>query len=116
MVVSQASARYAPPGMHLIAANVVGRAPQSGQIENLERECRAQLQSWFGAEVSRWTIIGGYPMVHAVPLYTRAAWEQTNPGPAKDIYLCGDYTDMPSIQGALSSGRIAAESVLRDAS
>jgi phytoene dehydrogenase-like protein len=114
MVLSQASERYAPPGMHLIAANVVGRAPQSGlQIERLENDARAQLHRWFGADVTRWTVIGGYPIAQALPLCVHAEWQQTNPCPTEGIYLCGDYLETPSIQGALASGRRAAQSVLQ---
>jgi phytoene dehydrogenase-like protein len=117
VVLSQASERYAPPGMHLIAANVVGRAPQSGpQIEQLEREARAQLERWFGADVARWTVVGGYPIAHALPLFTHAEWQQSNPRLMEGTYVCGDYREMPSIQGALASGRRAAEAVLRHVS
>lgn len=117
VVLSQASERYAPPGMHLIAANVVGRAPQSGpQIEQLEREARTHLQRWFGADVKRWTVVGGYPIAHALPLCTHAEWQQSKPRLMEGVYVCGDSREMPSIQGALASGRRAAEAVLRDAS
>jgi phytoene dehydrogenase-like protein len=117
IVLSQASERYAPPGMHLIAANVVGRAPQSGpQIEQLEREARAQLMQWFGADVARWTVLGGYPIPHALPLCTHAEWQQSSTRLMEGVYLCGDYREMPSIQGALVSGRRAAVSVLQHAS
>jgi phytoene dehydrogenase-like protein len=114
MVLSQASERYAPPGAHLIAANVVGRAPQSGaQIEQLERDVRAQLERWFGANVARWSVVGGYPMVRALPLCAHAEWQQSNPRVMEGMYVCGDYRETPSIQGALASGRRAAEAVLR---
>jgi phytoene dehydrogenase-like protein len=117
MVVSQASERYAPPGMHLIAANVVGRAPQSdSQISQLERDARAQLERWFGVDVARWTVVGGYPIVDALPLCVHAEWQQSNPRLMEGIYVCGDYREMPSIQGALAAGRRAAESVLRHSS
>ena len=117
VVLSQASERYAPPGAHLIAANVVGRAPQSGsQIEQLERDARAQLGRWFGKDVEGWSVVGGYPIVHALPLCTRAEWQQSNPRRMENVYVCGDYREIPSIQGALASGRRAAEAVLRHAS
>jgi phytoene dehydrogenase-like protein len=117
VVLSQASERYAPPGAHLIAANIVGRAPQSGpQMEQLERDAREQLLRWFGADVARWAVIGGYPIVQAVPLCRHAEWQQISPRIADALYVCGDYREMPSIQGALASGRRAAEAVLRFAS
>lgn len=117
IVLSQVSERYAPPGAHLIAASVVGRAPQSGpQIEQLERDARAQLERWFGADVARWSVMGGYPIVHALPLCTHAEWQQSNPRLMEGVYVCGDYRETPSIQGALASGRRAAEAVLRHSS
>lgn len=117
VVLSQASERYAPPGAHLIAASVVGRAPQTGpQIEQLERDARVQLGRWFGKDVGGWAVVGGYPIVHALPLCKRAEWQQSNPRLMDGVYVCGDYREMPSIQGALASGRRAAEAVLRHAS
>ncbi len=117
IVLSQVSERYAPPGAHLIAANVVGRAPQSGpQIEQLERDARAQLERWFGADVTRWSVMGGYPIVHALPLCLHAEWQQSSPRLMEGVYACGDYRETPSIQGALASGRRAAEAVLRHSS
>ena len=117
VVLSQASERYAPPGSHLIAVSIVGRAPQSGQqIEQLEREARTQLQSWFGAQVARWSVVGGYPIVRALPLCSHAEWQQSGCRLSEGVYVCGDYRETPSIQGALASGRRAAEAVLRHAS
>lgn len=117
VVVSQASERYAPPGAHLVAASVVGRAPQSErQMEQLEREVREQLQRWFGPDVTRWAVVGGYPIVQALPLCRHLDWQQSPPRVADGIYLCGDYRESPSIQGALASGRRAAEAVLHQIS
>jgi phytoene dehydrogenase-like protein len=117
VVISQASERYAPPGAHLVAAVVVGRAPQSErQMEQLEREAREQLQRWFGPDVTRWAVVGGYPIVQALPLCRHLDWQQSPPRVADGIYLCGDYRESPSTQGALASGRRAAEAVLRQTS
>jgi phytoene dehydrogenase-like protein len=117
IVVSQASERYAPPGMHLISANVVGRAPQSGpQMEQLEGDVRAQLERWFGKGVAGWSVLGGYPIARALPLCTHTEWQQSNPRLSEGVYACGDFRELPSIQGALASGRRAAEALLRDAS
>jgi phytoene dehydrogenase-like protein len=117
VVVSQASARYAPPGWHLVAANVVGRAPQSGaQIEQLEREVRAQFVRWFGKDAASWNVVGGYPIVQALPMCAHAEWRRSNAQLTDGVYVCGDSRETPSIDGALASGRRAAEAVLRGAS
>lgn len=117
VVLSQASERYAPPGAHLIAASIVGRAPRSAaQMELLERDARVQLRSWFGADVDEWSVVGGYPISQALPQCLHAEWEQTQPRIREGVFLCGDYRETPSIQGALASGRRAAESVLREIS
>lgn len=117
VVLSQASERYAPPGAHLIAASIVGRAPQSAnQMAQLEREARAQLRQWFGAEVERWSVVGGYPIAQALPLCRHAEWDQAATRLTDGVFVCGDYRETPSIQGALASGRRAAEAVLRQLS
>ncbi len=117
VVISQVSERYAPPGAHLIAASVIGRAPQSErQMEQLEREVREHLGRWFGADVMRWSVVGGYPIQHALPLTLHAEWEQSPVRAMDGLYLCGDYRETPSSQGALASGRRAAEAVLRQVS
>ncbi len=117
VVLSQASERYAPPGAHLIAASIVGRAPQSAnQMEQLEREARAQMRRWFGADVERWSVVGGYPITQALPMCRHAEWEQSPPRLTDGVFVCGDYRETPSTQGALASGRRAAEAVLREVS
>ncbi|MCU1314241.1 MAG: oxidoreductase, FAD-binding [Acidobacteriaceae bacterium] len=117
VVISQASERYAPPGAHLVAASVVGRAPQSErQMEQLERETREHLQRWFGQDVVRWAVVGGYPIVQALPLCRHVDWQQNSPRVGDGVYLCGDYRENPSTQGALASGRRAADAVLSQTS
>ncbi len=114
VVMSQVSPAYAPPGAHLVAASVVGQAPEAqSTMEKLEAEVREQLTNWFGIDVARWEVIGGYPITHALPLCRNAMWEQSAVRLADGILVCGDYRELPSIQGALSSGRRAAEAALR---
>ncbi len=113
-VMSQVSERYAPPGAHLVAASIVGEAPRDAAgMERLEVDARAQLRQWFGADVAKWTVVGGYPIHQALPLCRHTTWEGSAPEVADGVYLCGDYRDTPSTQGALASGRRAAAAVLR---
>jgi phytoene dehydrogenase-like protein len=114
VVMSQVNPNYAPPGAHLIAASVVGQAPEAqSTMEKLESEVRQHLTLWFGLDVARWEVIAGYPIAHALPLCRTALWEQTAVRMTEGVYVCGDYREQPSIQGALSSGRRAAEAALR---
>ncbi len=122
-VISNVSPAYAPAGAHLVCANVVGHAT-SGEQErmHLESECRAQLRRWFGQPVDAWEVVGGYFIPHAVPSQRSAEWER---GPVsvktrgsrgkrddvQEIFVCGDYCETASIQGALASGRRTAEAV-----
>jgi phytoene dehydrogenase-like protein len=113
-VMSQVSSAYAPPGAHLIAASVIGEAPEAtAEVEKLERNVRTQLHRWFGADATRWEILAGYPIAHALPLCRHVEWQQSAPRVSDGVFVCGDYREQPSIQGALASGRRAAEAILQ---
>jgi len=124
-VMTNVSAAYAPAGAHLICANVVGKAPVSEwERAQLEQDCRTQLRRWLGQQVGQWEVVGGYFLPHALPMQRYAEWEQgptsvKGPGglrgkkdEGQEIFLCGDYCETASIQGALVSGRRTAEAVV----
>ncbi len=114
-VMSMASPAYAPPGAHLICANVVGAAPETdAAMETLEAEVRSQLRRWFGAAVNAWSLLAGYPIAYAVPM--QSSYPAPRPAPVDSgIILCGDYVGSASIQGALVSGAKAASSAVAKA-
>ncbi len=106
---------YAPPGAALVSVSVIDR----GGLDDaaLERAVRAQLVGWFGTQVRGWRHLRTDVIAHAQPAQTPAALRP----PARSVrlrpglYVCGDHRDTASIDGALTSGRRAAEAVLRDA-
>jgi len=115
-VISQVAPSYAPPGKHLVSATVLGthkltEAQLSGFII-------AQMKNWFGNVASTWHFLRGYYLTHAQPQQYPGALEppqrpvRVRPG----VYVCGDHRDNASIQGAMVSGRRAAEAVLADLS
>jgi phytoene dehydrogenase-like protein len=108
-VMSAVSSAYAPPGGHLVVASVVAGAAA-------EHEVRAHLKKWFGPAVDSWTLLRTYPIPHALPQQRHAEWEQSpvRLGGTGGVYMCGDYRETASIQGALASGRRAAEAVVQD--
>jgi phytoene dehydrogenase-like protein len=116
-VMSAVSAAYAPSGAHLVVASVVGEAPQGeAAVTRLDDSVRAHMRKWFGPAVESWRRLAAYPIAQALPQQRHAEWEQSTIrlGGAGDVYMCGDYRETASIQGALSSGRRAAEAVLLD--
>jgi phytoene dehydrogenase-like protein len=116
-VMSAVSPGYAPPGAHLVVASVVGEAPQEhAALLRLDGGVRTHLKNWFGPAVDSWKMLKAYPLSRALPQQRHAEWEQApvRLGGSGGVYMCGDYRETASIQGALASGRRAAEAVLHD--
>ncbi len=112
-VMSEVSPAYAPVGQALVSVSVVGATPEP---EALQARVREELTAWFGGAVSAWRHLRTYVIPNALPAQPPAALEpprrtvRLSPG----LYVCGDHRDNSSIDGALGSGRRAAEAVLVD--
>jgi len=111
-VLSQVSREYAPEGRHLLSASCMGVPALSEQ--ELERDVRGQLTGWFGAGVQAWRYLKAYRVPHAQPAQEPGILEPPErPVRIEDgIFVCGDHRETASIQGALHSGRRAAEAIL----
>jgi phytoene dehydrogenase-like protein len=115
-VISQVAPSYAPPGKHLVSVTVLGT--QALTEVQLGGFIIAQMKNWFGKVASTWQLLRSYKITHAQPQQFPGALEppqrpvRTRPG----VYVCGDHRDNASINGAMSSGRRAAETVLSDLS
>ena len=106
---------YAPPGCTLASVNVVG-CPDIPEAE-LVAQVRAQLEGWFGeAAVREWRFLRRYEVAYAQPEQAPllgADFER--PKRLGDgVFVCGDHTSTPTLNGAILSGEAAAEAVLRD--
>jgi phytoene dehydrogenase-like protein len=111
-VVSNVAPAYAPAGAHLIAAVAVGDPGLDD--EALTAAMKAQATEWFGEEVSRWRRLRVYRIAHALPAQRPPALVVARrPVRLEDgLFVCGDHRDTASIQGAMESGRRAAEAVV----
>lgn len=113
-VISQVAPSYAPVGKHLISTSVLGTHKLTDV--QLSGFIIAQMKNWFGKVASTWQFLRGYSLTHAQPQQFPGALEppqrpvRVRPG----VYVCGDHRDNASIQGAMVSGRRAAEAVLAD--
>jgi protoporphyrinogen oxidase len=109
VALSHASPTYAPAGKTLVAASTLDL---TGSAE-FEREIRKHLATTLGVSTSNWDFVGRYQIEHALPAmlppFTMRKPVEISPG----VYVAGDHRDTSSIQGAMVSGRRAADAALR---
>ncbi len=82
----------------------------------LLQEVREQLVEWFGREAEQWRHLRTYSIAYALPAQGSPALNVPERPVLWDrgVYVCGDHRDNASIQGAMFSGRRAAEAILKD--
>lgn len=112
-VASAISPALAPAGKHLVSVTSLGQAEDP---EALRDEILRQAGTWFGEQVRAWTPLRHYVIGQALPAQDVGALEPPRRPVRHDsgVYLCGDYLDQASIDGAMASGRRAAEAVAAD--
>ena len=113
-VISNVAPARAPAGGALVAATLPG-VPRPGDPA-LEPAARRQMELWFGRPARDWRLLRIDRIPYAHPNQDPPALDpprrpvKVRPG----LYVCGDHVDNASIDGALTSGRRAAEAVLAD--
>ena len=113
-VMTNVSAAYSSDDRALVSVSVVGN-PSHPDAE-VENRVRVQLRRWYGEAVDAWTHLKSYRIVHAQPAQPPGALSPPE-RPARltnGLYLAGDHRTNASINGAMRSGRRAAEAVLKD--
>jgi len=115
-VMNTVAPNYAPVGQYLISVSVLGDFPLTD--EQLGGFIIADLKGWFGPVVRSWKFLRSYRIPHAQPAQSPGALEpperpvRIRPG----VYVCGDHRDNASINGAMVSGRRAADALISDLS
>ena len=113
-VPSDVAPGYAPDDRALVSVVIVGTPAETG--EALRRSVREQLIDWFGLAAGGWTHLRTQHIPYALP-------EQAPPflSPPKQsvrrrpgLYVCGDHRRTASLNGAIASGRAAADAVWAD--
>jgi protoporphyrinogen oxidase len=114
---SSVSADYAPANCALASVSVIGTPLPTTPDADLGAMVLRQMGQWFGHEaVQRWRLLRVYRIARALPdqsppWLTRPDWPARL---ALGLYVAGDTRDTASIDGALRSGRRAAEALLND--
>lgn len=109
---SQVAKKYAPVGKSLISATVLKSELVN---DDLLASVTEQMREWFGASVDDWQHLRTYTIPYALPNQMTPAFDPPlQPVTLRDdILVCGDYRTNGSINGAMQSGRLVAEEILR---
>jgi hypothetical protein len=112
-VPTDAAPTYGPNDKALVSVTVLGT---SAEPDRLMAEVHEQLTEWFGSVVQEWQHLKTYSIPYALPAQAPPALSVPE-RPVRlpsGVYVCGDHRDNASINGAMVSGRRAAEAILRD--
>lgn len=113
-VLSEVAPSYAPPGRSLVSVSLSQQAATVGD-ETLKALWR-QLREWFGDAVDGWRhlrtdrIVRALPPMAVLSAHTEPSALRLRPG----LYRCGDYLGTGTLDAALLTGRVAAETLLAD--
>lgn len=105
-VMSNVAPDYAPPGRSLIAAATLDDQP------DLEDRVHRHLRTWYGDVVGGWQHLATYRIAHAQPVQNPPFDAYRSARLDSGLFVAGDHRATASINGALVSGRRAAEAVL----
>lgn len=113
-VMTNVAPSYAPPGTHLISVSMTGIP--AGDDADVDRLVRTQLGGWWGSQVSRWELARVDRILHAQPrMDPEDLPTLRRPVRVDDrTWVCGDHRDTASLQGAMVSGRRAAQDIIHN--
>ena len=107
-VPSDIAASYAPKGRSLVSATALNVGKP-----DLLSDVRKHLKQWFGSGVDHWDNIATYeirealPVMQSTPRSRRKGFIEAAP----TTLICGDHVSDTCINGALRSGRLAAQAI-----
>ncbi|MFJ2743887.1 NAD(P)/FAD-dependent oxidoreductase [Streptomyces sp. NPDC087440] len=108
-VVSAVDPTRAPDGRVLISSTVLGNPPP-----DLDHGVRSHLSRLYGTPTDDWELLAVHHDPDAVPAMPAPHDVRRPVRLLSGLYVCGDHRETSTVQGALHSGRRAAEEILRD--
>lgn len=111
-VLTNVSKAYAPEGKVLISVSCNGFLDQEEDViaENMKKE----LMQWYGEKVRDWKILKTYKIDYALPNQESVSnsLENSDIQLSKSLFICGDHLLNGSINAAIKTGRLAAETMI----
>ena len=104
IVMSDISSSYAPLGQHLVSTTT--------DLGATESDVRRHLAIVWGMSTHDWQLIAKYEIPAALPIQSVGRALTQTVKVSESVYVVGDHRAVPSQQGALFSGRLAAELIL----
>ncbi len=108
VVLSASAPGYSPDGRALVATTVLGDAGDAGT----EAAVRTQLRYVYGADTRRWELLRTHALPRALTAMPPPLDVRRPVALGDGLFVAGDHRDSASSQGALVSGRRAADAVL----
>ncbi|WP_326823240.1 NAD(P)/FAD-dependent oxidoreductase [Streptosporangium sp. NBC_01756] len=109
LVLTDVAPTYSSDGRALISTSLLGALSDAD-----EPSVRSRLAQIYATDTSAWQHLATYPIEAALPAMTPPFLLRRPVRFAPGRYVCGDHRDTGSQQGALVSGRRAADAVLAD--
>ena len=110
VVMTNAAPSYASNGRTLISSSAIGVHPSA----QFELQVRSHLASLYKVPTGNWTHVATYPIPDALPMMAAPHDVEQSVRLSGGVYIAGDYRQVSSTNGALISGRRAAEALLTD--
>ena len=104
LVISDIAKKYAPAGQHLISTTT--------DLNVTESDVRRHLAILWGTSTHGWQFIAKYEIPAALPIHNVGRALSQGMKINEHHFVAGDHRTVPSQQGALFSGRLAAELIL----
>ena len=104
VVMSDISPSYAPKGAHLVATTT--------GLSVTESDVRRHLSLIWGASTHAWQLIAKFEIAAALPVQSVGRTLSQSMKINEHYFVAGDHRTVPSQQGALFSGRLAAQLML----
>lgn len=104
VVISNVAPSYAPAGRHLVAATTL--------VDAGEAEVRAQLATIYARQSAGWSLLARHSIPESLPAVPTPRPAGLVSRLAEGLHVAGDHRAHASIQGAMVSGRRAAEELL----
>ena len=104
IVISNFVPSYAPVGRSLLSTTTIEHTSES--------EVRRHLALLWGKESQSWHLIAKYEIPKALPIFAPGSSLATTSKISDGVFIAGDFRTASSQNGALLSGRLAAQELL----